>query len=228
MRRVLMTALATAAAASLAVSTPASAAIVDMSASASQGTLVHNAGNQQTGLLVTADLGSNGPNIVNFFGHTTGDDELFLAGGNGQATIEGAEISAHNNALFYSADIYITTHAAMTWIELALAGTNENSPGFIDFYLTDGLTNAETLFHLVLGSGDTHYGFGVTGGSTITNLRFVTNPTTTTVDTIKQVRILTSAVPEPATWALMLLGFGGIGMTMRRSRRRSGALMQIA
>jgi hypothetical protein len=35
------------------------------------------------------------------------------------------------------------------------------------------------------------------------------------------------AVPEPATWALMLLGFGGIGMALRRSRR-SGALMQIA
>jgi hypothetical protein len=38
------------------------------------------------------------------------------------------------------------------------------------------------------------------------------------------------AVPEPATWAMMLLGFGGIGMAMRRNRsRRSGtALMQIA
>jgi hypothetical protein len=36
-------------------------------------------------------------------------------------------------------------------------------------------------------------------------------------------------VPEPATWALMLLGFGGIGMAMRRGRRRSKqSLMQIA
>ena len=34
-------------------------------------------------------------------------------------------------------------------------------------------------------------------------------------------------VPEPATWALMLLGFGGIGMVIRR-RRSSGMLMQIA
>lgn len=37
----------------------------------------------------------------------------------------------------------------------------------------------------------------------------------------------TPAVPEPATWAMMLLGFGGIGMTMRR-RRRNTALMQVA
>ncbi|MFL6755162.1 MAG: FxDxF family PEP-CTERM protein [Sphingomicrobium sp.] len=34
-------------------------------------------------------------------------------------------------------------------------------------------------------------------------------------------------VPEPATWAMMLLGFGGIGMTMRK-RRRGLALAQIA
>jgi hypothetical protein len=36
------------------------------------------------------------------------------------------------------------------------------------------------------------------------------------------------AVPEPATWAMMLLGFGGMGFAMRRSRKRSGALMQVA
>jgi hypothetical protein len=35
-----------------------------------------------------------------------------------------------------------------------------------------------------------------------------------------------SAVPEPATWGMMLLGFGAIGFAMRR--RRSSALVQIA
>jgi hypothetical protein len=34
-------------------------------------------------------------------------------------------------------------------------------------------------------------------------------------------------VPEPATWALMLVGFGGIGMAMRR-RKANGRLLQIA
>jgi PEP-CTERM motif len=36
------------------------------------------------------------------------------------------------------------------------------------------------------------------------------------------------AVPEPATWAMMLLGFGGIGMAMRRSRKANGKLLQLA
>jgi hypothetical protein len=31
------------------------------------------------------------------------------------------------------------------------------------------------------------------------------------------------AVPEPASWALMMLGFGGIGAAMRRSRRTAAA-----
>ena len=39
----------------------------------------------------------------------------------------------------------------------------------------------------------------------------------------------TPPVPEPATWGMMLLGFGGIGFALRRSRRRqTGALMQVA
>ena len=35
-------------------------------------------------------------------------------------------------------------------------------------------------------------------------------------------------VPEPATWALMLVGFGGIGMAMRRGRKANRKLAQLA
>lgn len=37
----------------------------------------------------------------------------------------------------------------------------------------------------------------------------------------------TPAVPEPSTWAMMLIGFGAVGMSMRRTRRRA-PLPQIA
>jgi hypothetical protein len=38
---------------------------------------------------------------------------------------------------------------------------------------------------------------------------------------------LNTAVPEPATWAMMLLGFAGIGMTIRK-RRTGQVLAQVA
>lgn len=37
-----------------------------------------------------------------------------------------------------------------------------------------------------------------------------------------------NAVPEPAAWAMMLLGFAGIGLAVRRGRRTSEDLMQVA
>lgn len=39
---------------------------------------------------------------------------------------------------------------------------------------------------------------------------------------------VTRGVPEPASWALMLLGFAGVGVAMRRSRKSKPALMQVA
>jgi len=38
--------------------------------------------------------------------------------------------------------------------------------------------------------------------------------------------LVTPAVPEPATWGMMLLGFGAVGFAMRR--RRTPALAQVA
>ena len=36
------------------------------------------------------------------------------------------------------------------------------------------------------------------------------------------------SVPEPATWAMMLIGFGAVGYSVRRRRRSGNALRQIA
>lgn len=39
---------------------------------------------------------------------------------------------------------------------------------------------------------------------------------------------LTAAVPEPSTWALMLLGFGAVGGAMRTKRRKTNAALSFA
>jgi len=74
--------------------------------------------------------------------------------------------------------------------------------------------------HLVLNSlslaANTAYTFSFAG----------TNSRTATGGVLTGNVSIDPAVPEPATWAMMLLGFGGIGLAMRRRRRP--ALAQIA
>jgi hypothetical protein len=38
------------------------------------------------------------------------------------------------------------------------------------------------------------------------------------------VQFVSSAVPEPATWAMLLLGFAGLGFVGRRASRRDAAI----
>jgi Bacterial pre-peptidase C-terminal domain/PEP-CTERM motif len=45
---------------------------------------------------------------------------------------------------------------------------------------------------------------------------------------VAQAEVVGGAVPEPSSWAMMLLGFAGVGLTLRRGARRRGASTQIA
>ena len=68
-------------------------------------------------------------------------------------------------------------------------------------------------------------------GATFNRLTFATIPSTTTFQDLRQLRIqeaVTTAVPEPGTWAMMLLGFGAVGFGMRRRRTSLNHAMQIA
>jgi len=52
---------------------------------------------------------------------------------------------------------------------------------------------------------------------------YLSNLGNVSIDTVRQARfsasVVTAAVPEPATWAMMLVGFGMIGATARYRRR---------
>lgn len=58
-------------------------------------------------------------------------------------------------------------------------------------------------------------------GSLIQSVTFTTNADITGVG---QVRFggVAGVIPEPASWALMIMGFGGMGVVLRRRRRSAG------
>ncbi|WP_309645539.1 PEPxxWA-CTERM sorting domain-containing protein [Phenylobacterium sp.] len=98
----------------------------------------------------------------------------------------------------------------------------------ITFYTVGGgvYSFTGTQLGLVSGASDGNRTAPVTNG----RFTFVTDPT----DLITSVALASSensfevsnigsAVPEPATWAMMIIGFGGVGSMLRSSRRKQAA-----
>lgn len=232
---------ATALAASTLVVAPAFAdpQVHMVSPSVDQGVLVHgNGGGADVGLEVTADLGS-GPtqqtNYVHFNGSTTftadttDANEVRLNQGSGQAELTGAILSGNQTYLLQSGNIFLSNHDGFNWIEVSFGGVSAATVDFIVTLLGGGTESFTGTIIDHTGNGENKFAF-TTDTTAITNLFYSFNDGTAT--NIRQVRIIPqagpNAVPEPASWAMMLIGFGAAGVAMRRSRRRKGLLTQFA
>ena len=78
----------------------------------------------------------------------------------------------------------------------------------------NGLSGSENSTTYIIRTNATN--FGLTGFATVNN--------STSFNVLSYMP--TAAVPEPATWAMMLVGFAGVGVSMRR--RRSVLIRQAA
>jgi len=100
----------------------------------------------------------------------------------------------------------------------SFSGSFDGGSTFSD---TPGISDTAWLFTILDGTGRFLGAFGTFEAAGLADAR--TRPTHVVIGFIGN--IVAPAVPEPASWALMLLGFSGIGLAMRRGQQ---VLQQIA
>jgi len=123
----------------------------------------------------------------------------------------------------YTGDVLYTQGSTSVTIDaltgVAAFGFYAEPNQFADYLITLLLDDGSSVIQTVNGLGGAEF-FGFTGGG-------VSQMTVSSTTDFAIGDFFVRAVPEPQTWAMMLLGFGGIGMAMRRSKRVT-RLAQVA
>ena len=125
------------------------------------------------------------------------------------------------------ADITLSFYNALTG---ALLGAIDGNQTFSSSNAGNGVAG----FTFVVDSFQQAYVNAILGGTSHTNIRIGLGATllgeTGGPDSFTAINLrAVPLVPEPGTWAMMLLGFAGMGVALRRNRRRSGSrMMQLA
>ena len=198
--------------------TPAAATITLVDASTIQGANVLFNSGDQTGTGVQGHTQSG--TLVDFAGMTIGGGDIIRANG-GQARIEGALDTSTNNPndtlLLQNLNFGLAGGGTFNNLEFNLFNGG-GTTGTVSFILTDNEGQTFNFDNLALKNGENFFGFLGIDGETIANVAFTT---TNGIADVRQIRLdEVGVVPEPATWAMMLLGFGAIGFAARRSRKR--------
>ena len=220
MRRVLAIALATVA---MGMATPAAAVVTLVQQNGPDlATHIHASSTNSTNdaLTVYGSTASGGASQDVTF---TGDTNVHITDGAGFAAISDA-----------------SNDGTLNWTSLIIDPTTYDFTA-IEFSIQLQAAGNVSVYYMLASGG----GWQLSTGSPInqnanSNVQYIISgevmtaiaiSSTVPIQEIKQNSITIAserAVPEPATWGLMLLGFAGVGMALRRSRKRGTALMQIA
>jgi len=107
--------------------------------------------------------------------------------------------------------------------EFTFDGFDFNAQGDFGQYSFEGLLGGKSVFS-ASGSQFPNDLFipRMGGAGEIDELLLTLTPTGTSVsiDNIRVDEVVTAAVPEPSTWAMLIAGFGMMGFVMRRGHRR--------
>jgi hypothetical protein len=159
--------------------------------------------NTGTGTTVSGTTNMSGT-LVNFSSST---GQTLIANPSGQAHIT----TDDNGGLLTSINVSSPGNTFLDFI-----GNPEHSGAFTVTVKTNDGTFTDNLPG---GPGENFVTILAQGNETIFSVAFTSSAGFGTFD---QPRIsgIASAVPEPSTWAMMLLGFAGLGFAFRQSRRK--------
>ena len=216
-----------------ATAVPASAAVI--LTDAATGVMLKD-GDNGLAWQVHSDLSQIGTSVLahvqpgNPVGVTLQSQSQIRISGNGYAHVEDA--SATDGQKFDDLDIFLTSYPqGFGGIEFSIqySGFKGKKPAPAYLYIAaDLLSGGSVNFSPLLISSNATRDYQIIGDGndifTRLNLRSYTSPAKTTgfaFDQIKQIDIdlVKTPVPEPAIWGMMVLGFGGIGVAMRRKRQ---------
>ncbi len=136
----------------------------------------------------------------------SGNNYLYVTAG-GQSTISATDV-AYQNISFYIGSIdagnTVSILGAGGVVLRSFTGTELAAPTAANGQQTIPQTNR-------------YISFAADAGQALTGIRFNSTVNSLEADNIR----FTAAVPEPATWAMMMLGFGMVGAAARYRRRSS-------
>ena len=216
-------------AASLMASVSARADIVMVAANSIQGANVLFNNVSQSGTTVTGH--TQGGTIVEFAGTTYGGGNIITANG-GQAALEGTATARLINLNWHLVGGNTFNNLEFNINTVLNNGPNGGGATAVNFTVYDDnldpfvFNNSGNNY--ALSNGQNFFGFVGINGQSISSIymNFIGG---NGVQSVEQIRLdeVTAAVPEPSTWAMMILGFVGVGFLAYRRRGQGQALRLV-
>ncbi|MES2994797.1 MAG: PEPxxWA-CTERM sorting domain-containing protein [Patescibacteria group bacterium] len=165
---------------------------------------------------VDDDPNDGHPAFTSFGDHTSGAGKMMIVNG---SEVPGQRVWYQNNVSVTAN----TTYFFWAWI----ASAHPTSPAQLKFSINGTEIGSTFMAPATTGNWQKFYTPWNSGANTTADIALVNQNTDFSGNDFALDDLgLSTSVPEPATWAMMIIGFGGVGSVLRRQRRSH--LLQVA